>query len=103
MFNTPKTRIVAATTLLIALTAITASASWYDYLNPLYYFSTTQTEPAAPEPSQGTTAPTPDGPMGVASCQTGGPVEVFGTVLGTTPTAYATLKAGFDAINAGNS
>ncbi len=34
-------------------------------------------------------------------CDTAGPIEVEGSILGTTPTAYPTLTAGFAAINAG--
>ena len=52
----------------------------------------------------------PDQPRGAAAsaapltpgiCDTAGPIEVEGTILGTTPTAYATLGAAFAAINAG--
>jgi hypothetical protein len=35
------------------------------------------------------------------TCDTAGPVEVEGSIAGTTPTAYATLGAAFAAINAG--
>jgi len=35
------------------------------------------------------------------TCDTAGPIEVEGSIIGTTPTAYATLAAGFAAINAG--
>jgi trimeric autotransporter adhesin len=35
------------------------------------------------------------------TCDTAGPIEVEGSILGSTPTAYATLGAAFTAINAG--
>src|SRR5262245_4336972 len=37
----------------------------------------------------------------IGSCDTAGPIEVEGSILGTTPTAYATLGAAFTAINGG--
>src|SRR5690242_14049790 len=35
------------------------------------------------------------------TCETAGAVEVEGSIAGTTPTPYTTLKLAFDAINAG--
>lgn len=47
-------------------------------------------------------APAPAGQMFIAgTCDTAGPIEVEGSILGTTPTAYATLTAAFAAINGG--
>ncbi|MFN0277057.1 MAG: DUF4394 domain-containing protein [Pyrinomonadaceae bacterium] len=46
--------------------------------------------------STATFTPTPAGP-----CGSGGNIEAFGSVLGTAPTAYATLSAAFAAVNAG--
>ncbi|HJQ97613.1 MAG TPA: hypothetical protein VJ826_04810, partial [Candidatus Polarisedimenticolaceae bacterium] len=37
----------------------------------------------------------------IGTCDTAGPIEVEGSVLGTTPTAYATLAAAITAINGG--
>ena len=48
-----------------------------------------------------TSVPQPPGLLAPGSCQTAGPIEVESTAGTTTPTAYATLKASFDAINAG--
>src|SRR5262249_5342661 len=55
-------------------------------------------EAAASAPVQAEPAPPP---FALGSCETAGPIEVeaSGGTLG--PTAYATLKAAFDAINAG--
>jgi len=39
--------------------------------------------------------------MTLGVCDTAGPIEVEGSILGTTPTAYATLGAAFTAINSG--
>jgi hypothetical protein len=44
---------------------------------------------------------TPLTPFTPGVCDTAGPIEVEGTIVGTTPTAYATLAAAFAAINAG--
>ena len=44
---------------------------------------------------------TPAAPVAPGVCDTAGPIEVEGTILGVTPTAYATLGAAFAAINAG--
>src|SRR6476620_3527756 len=42
-----------------------------------------------------------DAPAVIGTCDTAGPIEVEATGGVTIPTAYATLKASFDAINAG--
>src|SRR2546430_11082339 len=41
-------------------------------------------------------------PMILGTCDTAGPIEVEATAGTLGPTAYATLKGAFDAINAGN-
>lgn len=40
-------------------------------------------------------------PFTIGTCDTAGPIEIEATLTGPGPTAYATLKAAFDAINAG--
>src|SRR5436190_3213556 len=100
MFKTAKTRfVIVASTLLIAFAAITAAASWTDYLDPFSFF-TSQSEQAATPPA-GTTAPD-DQPMAFGTCgdvPLGLAIEVEATNSANN-TSYATLTAAFAAINA---
>jgi hypothetical protein len=48
-----------------------------------------------------TVAGAPVGVRTIGNCDTGGPIEIESTGGTTSPTAYATLKLAFDAINAG--
>src|SRR5437899_2979742 len=57
-----------------------------------------QTERIAQEPA-GTAPHETDAPVVIGTCDTAGPIEVESTGGITAPTAYATLKAAFDAIN----
>ncbi|MBK8304797.1 MAG: hypothetical protein IPK98_15895 [Chloracidobacterium sp.] len=95
--NRNLTRTIAISTVLIALTAVTATAaigipgfSIFDTITT--FFGGTSTVPeriGAPEP------------MTIGVCDTAGPIEVEASLVGPGPTAYATLGAAFTAINAG--
>ncbi len=72
----------------------------YDALaQQLNCYSAQFAAPVQPEQARGATVSA--APLTPGICDTAGPIEVEGTVLGTTPTAYATLGAAFTAINAG--
>ena len=95
MNNRPSSfRSIAIGFVIIAIFAITVAANWgssFAALNlfaPAEYASTSSNQIKAQVLTPGT-------------CDTAGPIEVEGSILGTTPTAYATLGAAFTAINGG--
>ena len=89
----------ALTALKAAETLAGANLVHYDALaQQLACYSAQFAASAQPDQRMGATSTAPSAP-GV--CDTAGPIEVEGTVLGTTPTAYTTLGAAFAAINAG--
>ncbi|HRI04238.1 MAG TPA: Calx-beta domain-containing protein [Pyrinomonadaceae bacterium] len=95
--NRNLTRIAVISTVLIALTAVTATAaigipgfSIFDTITT--FFGGTETVPeriGAPEP------------MTIGFCDTASPIEVEASLSGFGPTGYASLGAAFTAINGG--
>src|ERR1044072_2820406 len=79
---------------LFVLGMVGAASTWQgSFSDPLAQSVSAAEKPQAEAPAAPMLAP------GV--CDTAGPIEVEGSILGTTPTAYATLQLAFAAINAG--
>ena len=90
-------RLVFASIMLFAITVVGLAANFgnVEFFNA---FTVQAEEPSATE----TQIETPSQPMlTIGVCDTAGPIEIESTGGTTAPTAYATLKDGFDAINAG--
>ena len=90
-------RLIFASIMLFAITVVGLAANFgnVEFFNA---FTVQAEEPAATE----TQIETPSQPMlTIGVCDTAGPIEIESTGGTTAPTAYATLKDGFDAINAG--
>ena len=96
MFNRTRiARAIVASLVIITISAISFASPWTKALS-LLGFASAESSPNIVE-----AAPATYFAAGTCDAVPAGNVEVEGTILGTTPVAYATLKAAFDAINAG--
>jgi hypothetical protein len=88
-------RFAVVTIFMIAISTLAIVANWGGGLRNLVFAESADS--GMSENVAGSTAVIFGGP----TCSTAGPIEVAGSTVGTTPTAYATLKDAFDAVNAG--
>ncbi|MBX7055377.1 MAG: immune inhibitor A, partial [Pyrinomonadaceae bacterium] len=86
-------RFVSTVIAIIAISAVAYASPWTQALSYLGISTGGSAEDAA--------SVTANAVMTPGTCDTAGPIEVEGSILGTTPTAYPTLGAAFSAINAG--
>ena len=86
--------LIIATLLIFATTLSITASSWSTALSLLGLF-TSETSVQTVKLQLTMPLVTPN------TCDTAGPIEVEGSILGTTPTAYATLNAAFNAISGG--
>ncbi|HEX8737036.1 MAG TPA: Calx-beta domain-containing protein, partial [Pyrinomonadaceae bacterium] len=95
---------VLSALLLLALVGSTlasaAEVSLFGSFKQLIGLNAIETSISAPAQEQQQTGATTQ-PLVIGTCDTAGPIEVESTGGTTAPTAYATLKLAFDAINAG--
>jgi hypothetical protein len=93
MFSTQIRRFVASIFALAIVSAIAIAAIGPRYYPTIFAASVSSQTPYEPVTEQPT--------FTIGTCDTAGPIEIESTGGTTTPTAYATLKEAFDAINAG--
>ena len=97
-FDRPSLRTALCLFVLFAFATIAVAAGWSDALWTTAYTAGMQREPSD---QPGRTPDQDSRVLVVGTCDTAGPIEVQGTVVGAAPTAYATLADAFTAINDG--